>query len=170
MGLSMQCLQVKKLIAQKIVLYYIPRFVTVQIHLCVCRWQRCDAGSECGTSENERILGGSCDFRRMERLYRKSGITDVGEYRYRWFRLRPLYGDRSFVLIKIANMHFVSNVDGTHIAETLKKVNPETTLFLVASKTFTTQETMTNANSAHDWLLAAAKDNSAVAKRCCTFY
>ena len=62
------------------------------------------------------------------------------------------------------NMHFVSNVDGTHIAETLKKVNPETTLFLVASKTFTTQETMTNANSARDWLLAAAKDGSAVAK------
>ena len=62
------------------------------------------------------------------------------------------------------NMHFVSNVDGTHIAETLRKVNPETTLFLVASKTFTTQETMTNANSARDWLLAAAKDNSAVAK------
>ena len=62
------------------------------------------------------------------------------------------------------NMHFVSNVDGTHIAETLKKVNPETTLFLVASKTFTTQETMTNANSARDWLLSAAKDNSAVAK------
>lgn len=62
------------------------------------------------------------------------------------------------------NMHFVSNVDGTHIAETLKKVNPETTLFLIASKTFTTQETMTNANSARDWLLAAAKDNNAVAK------
>lgn len=62
------------------------------------------------------------------------------------------------------NMHFVSNVDGTHIAETLKKVNPETTLFLVASKTFTTQETMTNANSAREWLLVAAKDNNAVAK------
>ncbi|HHF6601411.1 TPA: glucose-6-phosphate isomerase [Haemophilus influenzae] len=62
------------------------------------------------------------------------------------------------------NMHFVSNVDGTHIAETLKKVNPETTLFLVASKTFTTQETMTNAQSARDWLLKAAKDESAVAK------
>ncbi|OOF37522.1 glucose-6-phosphate isomerase [Rodentibacter heidelbergensis] len=62
------------------------------------------------------------------------------------------------------SMHFVSNVDGTHIAETLKKVNPETTLFLVASKTFTTQETMTNAESARDWLLSAAKDKSAVAK------
>lgn len=60
--------------------------------------------------------------------------------------------------------HFVSNVDGTHIAETLKKVNPETTLFLVASKTFTTQETMTNAISARDWFLAAAADNAHVAK------
>ena len=65
---------------------------------------------------------------------------------------------------KHLNVHFVSNVDGTHIAETLKKVNPETTLVLVASKTFTTQETMTNAHSARDWLLAAAKDESAVAK------
>ena len=62
------------------------------------------------------------------------------------------------------NVHFVSNVDGTHIAETLKKVNPETTLFLIASKTFTTQETMANAFSARDWFLAAAKDNEAVAK------
>ncbi|WP_373777876.1 glucose-6-phosphate isomerase [Glaesserella sp.] len=62
------------------------------------------------------------------------------------------------------NMHFVSNVDGTHIAETLRKTNPETTLFLVASKTFTTQETMTNALSAREWLLASAKDESAVAK------
>ena len=62
------------------------------------------------------------------------------------------------------NMHFVSNVDGTHIAEVLKKVNPETTLFLVASKTFTTQETMTNAHSARDWFLATAGDNKHVAK------
>ena len=62
------------------------------------------------------------------------------------------------------NMHFVSNVDGTHIAETLEKVDPETTLVLVASKTFTTQETMTNALTARDWLLAAAKDQAAVAK------
>ncbi|OOS02009.1 glucose-6-phosphate isomerase [Canicola haemoglobinophilus] len=61
-------------------------------------------------------------------------------------------------------MHFVSNVDGTHIAETLKKVNPETTLFLIASKTFTTQETMTNALSAREWFLAAAKDQCQVAK------
>ncbi|MCG9553825.1 glucose-6-phosphate isomerase [Vibrio sp. Isolate31] len=62
------------------------------------------------------------------------------------------------------NMHFVSNVDGTHIVETLKSLNPETTLFLVASKTFTTQETMTNAHSARDWFLAEAGDNAHVAK------
>lgn len=62
------------------------------------------------------------------------------------------------------NMHFVSNVDGTHIAEILCKLNPETTLFLVASKTFTTQETMTNAHTARDWLLVSAKDETAVAK------
>ena len=62
------------------------------------------------------------------------------------------------------NMHFVSNVDGTHIAEVLKKVNPETTLFLVASKTFTTQEAMTNAHSARDWFLKAAGDEKHVAK------
>ncbi len=60
--------------------------------------------------------------------------------------------------------HFVSNVDGTDLAETLKQLNPETTLFLVASKTFTTQEPMMNAHSARDWLLAAAKDEAAVAK------
>ncbi|MBS9524764.1 glucose-6-phosphate isomerase [Litoribacter alkaliphilus] len=59
---------------------------------------------------------------------------------------------------------FVSNVDGTHMAETLKKVDPETTLFFIASKTFTTQETMTNAHTARDWFLDKAKDESAVAK------
>ena len=55
------------------------------------------------------------------------------------------------------NVHFVSNVDGNHIAEVLKNLNPETTLFIVASKTFTTQETMTNANSAKDWFLKSGK-------------
>ena len=59
---------------------------------------------------------------------------------------------------------FVSNVDGTHIAETLKKVDPETTLFFIASKTFTTQETMTNAHTARNWFLEQAKEESAVAK------
>ncbi|WP_153798809.1 glucose-6-phosphate isomerase [Foetidibacter luteolus] len=59
--------------------------------------------------------------------------------------------------------YFVSNVDGTHIAETLKKVTPDETLFLVASKTFTTQETMTNAHTARSWFLESAKDESHVA-------
>ncbi|KPQ13188.1 MAG: glucose-6-phosphate isomerase Pgi [Algoriphagus marincola HL-49] len=59
---------------------------------------------------------------------------------------------------------FVSNVDGTHIAETLRKVDPETTLFFIASKTFTTQETMTNAHTARNWFLEHAKDEKAVAK------
>ncbi len=62
------------------------------------------------------------------------------------------------------NVHFVSNVDGTHLVETVKPLNPETTLFIVASKTFTTQETMTNAESARDWFLDTAKDKAAVAK------
>jgi glucose-6-phosphate isomerase len=60
--------------------------------------------------------------------------------------------------------HFVSNVDATQIVETLKQVTPEETLFLIASKTFTTQETMTNAHSARDWFLRAAKDEAHVAK------
>ncbi|MGJ1242354.1 glucose-6-phosphate isomerase [Sphingobacterium siyangense] len=62
------------------------------------------------------------------------------------------------------NVHFVSNVDGTHIAETLKAVNPETTLFLIASKTFTTQETMANAHTAKDWFLASGALQEDVAK------
>jgi glucose-6-phosphate isomerase len=60
--------------------------------------------------------------------------------------------------------YFVSNVDATHIEETLKKVNPEETIFLIASKTFTTQETMTNALTARDWFLEKAKDKAHVAK------
>jgi glucose-6-phosphate isomerase len=60
--------------------------------------------------------------------------------------LKP-YWDRSMT------PHFVSNVDGTHIAETLRAVDPETTLFIIASKTFTTQETLTNARTARTWLL-----------------
>jgi len=62
------------------------------------------------------------------------------------------------------NIHFVSNVDGTHIAETLKKVSPETTLFLIASKTFTTQETMTNAHTARTWFLESTKDEKHIKK------
>jgi glucose-6-phosphate isomerase len=71
--------------------------------------------------------------------------------------LRPYGSDR-------LRVHFVSNVDGTHIAETLKTVDPRTTLFIVASKTFTTQETITNAKTARAWLLETMKDPAAVAK------
>ena len=60
--------------------------------------------------------------------------------------------------------HFVSNVDGTHLAETLKKLDAETTLFIVSSKTFTTQETLTNAHSARVWLVEKLGDERAVAK------
>jgi glucose-6-phosphate isomerase len=60
--------------------------------------------------------------------------------------------------------YFVSNVDGTHIAETLRGLNPETTLFIIASKTFTTQETITNAESAREWFLASANDRAHIAK------
>ncbi|XP_056307805.1 glucose-6-phosphate isomerase a [Danio aesculapii] len=62
------------------------------------------------------------------------------------------------------NVWFVSNIDGTHMAKTLAQLNAETTLFIIASKTFTTQETITNAETAREWFLQAAKDKSAVAK------
>lgn len=62
------------------------------------------------------------------------------------------------------NVHFVSNVDGNHMAEVVKDLNPETTLFIIASKTFTTQETMTNANSAKEWFLKSGAKNEDVAK------
>ncbi|KAL9092088.1 MAG: hypothetical protein Q9159_001087 [Coniocarpon cinnabarinum] len=71
--------------------------------------------------------------------------------------LKP-YGDPNL------DMHFVSNIDGTHIAEALKRSDPETTLFLIASKTFTTAETTTNANTAKSWFLEKAKEESHIAK------
>jgi glucose-6-phosphate isomerase len=62
------------------------------------------------------------------------------------------------------SVHFVSNVDGTHISETLKKLHPETTLFMIASKTFTTQETMTNAFTARQWFLYHVKEDKHIAR------
>ncbi|KAG1934065.1 glucose-6-phosphate isomerase [Pimephales promelas] len=62
------------------------------------------------------------------------------------------------------NVWFVSNIDGTHMAKTLAQLNAETALFIIASKTFTTQETITNAETAREWFLQSAKDKSAVAK------
>ncbi|PVU86222.1 hypothetical protein BB560_006791, partial [Smittium megazygosporum] len=62
------------------------------------------------------------------------------------------------------NVHFCSNIDGTHISEIIKKINAETVLFIISSKTFTTQETITNAESAKEWFLSEAKDAAHVAK------
>ena len=62
------------------------------------------------------------------------------------------------------NVHFVSNVDGTHISETLKQLDTETVLFIIASKTFTTQETLTNAHTARDWFMQNAGDETAIAR------
>ena len=66
------------------------------------------------------------------------------------------FGDHSVHQVG-PNVHFVSNIDGTHLAEVLKRVNPETVLFIVASKTFTTQETITNATSAKNWFINKTK-------------
>jgi glucose-6-phosphate isomerase len=68
------------------------------------------------------------------------------------------YGDRKMTL------HFVSNIDGTHMAEALRDSDPETTLFLIASKTFTTAETTTNAHSAKDWFLEKTDGKGDIAK------
>ncbi|PSU44985.1 glucose-6-phosphate isomerase [Photobacterium frigidiphilum] len=97
--------------------------------------------------------------------YTGQEITDVVNIGIGGSDLGPYMVSEALVPYKTRlNMHFVSNVDGTHIAETLKDLNPETTLFLIASKTFTTQETMTNAHSARDWFLATAQDQAHVAK------
>jgi glucose-6-phosphate isomerase len=87
-------------------------------------------------------------------------ITDIVNIGIGGSDLGPLMVCEALKPYKIPHLetHFVSNVDGTHIAETLKVLNPETTLFIVASKTFTTQETMTNAESARKWFLEKASD------------
>ncbi len=95
--------------------------------------------------------------------YTGKAITDVVNIGIGGSDLGPLVVTEALKPYKNhLNLHFVSNVDGTHIAETLKQVDPETTLFIIASKTFTTQETMTNANSARDWFLESAKDKNVV--------
>ncbi|MHA8071539.1 glucose-6-phosphate isomerase [Aquirufa ecclesiirivi] len=97
--------------------------------------------------------------------YTNKSITDVVNIGIGGSDLGPVMVTEALKPYKThLNVHFVSNVDGTHIAETLKKVNPETTLFLIASKTFTTQETMANAFTARDWFLKTAQDESAVSK------
>ena len=93
-------------------------------------------------------------------------ITDIVSIGIGGSNLGPLmvtealaaFGDKKFA------MHYVSNIDGVQIADVLAKLNPETTLFVISSKTFTTQETMTNARTAQAWFLKAAGDKSAIAK------
>lgn len=107
----------------------------------------------------ERVIGGEW------KGYTGKTITDVVNIGIGGSDLGPYMVTEALKPYKNhLGMHFVSNVDGTHIAETLKTLNPETTLFLVASKTFTTQETMTNAHSARDWFLKSAGDEAHVAK------
>ncbi|MEE1946071.1 glucose-6-phosphate isomerase [Pedobacter sp. KR3-3] len=97
--------------------------------------------------------------------YTGKAITDIVNIGIGGSDLGPVMVTEALKAYKIRlNLHFVSNVDGTHLAETLKAVNPETTLFLVASKTFTTQETMTNANSARDWFLDSGAKKEDIAK------
>lgn len=97
--------------------------------------------------------------------YTNKPITDIVNIGIGGSDLGPVMATESLKpYAKKLKVHFVSNVDGTHIAETLKKVSPETTLFMIASKTFTTQETMANAHSARDWFLKTAIDEEFVKK------
>lgn len=107
---------------------------------------------------SDRIISGSW------KGYTGKAITDVVNIGIGGSDLGPVMVTEALKAYSKPNikLHFVSNVDGTHIVETLKKVSPETTLFIVASKTFTTQETMSNAHSARKWFLDAAKDEAHV--------
>ncbi|MFD0939903.1 glucose-6-phosphate isomerase [Pedobacter boryungensis] len=97
--------------------------------------------------------------------YTGKAITDIVNIGIGGSDLGPVMVTEALKAYKTRlNMHFVSNIDGTHLAETLKSVNPETTLFLVASKTFTTQETMTNAHSAREWFLNSGAKTEDIAK------
>ena len=97
--------------------------------------------------------------------YTGKAVTDVVNIGIGGSDLGPLMAVRALAHYGKADLrvHFVSNVDGTHLAETLKNLDPATTLFVIASKTFTTQETLTNARSARAWFLHTAGDESAVA-------
>lgn len=108
---------------------------------------------------SEKIISGSW------KGYTGKAITDVVNIGIGGSDLGPVMVTEALKAYKNhLNMHFVSNVDGTQIVETLKGLSPETTLFLIASKTFTTQETMTNAHSARDWFLTQGSSEKDVAK------
>lgn len=97
--------------------------------------------------------------------YTGKAITDIVNIGIGGSDLGPVMVTEALKAYKTRlNLHFVSNIDGTHLVETLKSVDPETTLFLVASKTFTTQETMTNAHSAREWFLNSGAQTADIAK------
>lgn len=98
--------------------------------------------------------------------YSGKAITDIVNIGIGGSDLGPVMVTEALKHYQVPNIkaHFVSNVDGTHIAETLKDLNPESTLFIIASKTFTTQETMTNADSAKGWFLKEGGNQDAVKK------
>lgn len=109
-------------------------------------------------SFSESIISGSW------KGYNGKSITDIVNIGIGGSDLGPLMVTEALKYYQKENirLHFVSNVDGTHMAETLKRVSPETTLFIIASKTFTTQETMTNAETARAWFLSYAKNTDFV--------
>ncbi|MEK6477687.1 glucose-6-phosphate isomerase [Catalinimonas sp. 4WD22] len=109
---------------------------------------------------SEQLISGSW------KGYSGKAITDIVNIGIGGSDLGPVMVTEALKHYQLPNIkaHFVSNVDGTHIAETLKALNPETTLFIIASKTFTTQETMTNADSAKAWFLKEGGNQNAVKK------
>ncbi|SDD86404.1 glucose-6-phosphate isomerase [Riemerella columbipharyngis] len=108
---------------------------------------------------SERVISGT------HKGFSGKAITDVVNIGIGGSDLGPVMACKALQHYKTRlNIHFVSNVDGNHLAETLKNLNPETTLFIIASKTFTTQETMTNAHSAKDWFLKSDAQKDDVAK------
>ena len=109
-------------------------------------------------SFSERIISGEW------KGYTGKPITDIVNIGIGGSDLGPLMVTEALQPYRKPHIHthFVSNVDGTHISETLKRLSPETTLFMIASKTFTTQETMTNAHTARKWFLDSSRDESSV--------
>jgi glucose-6-phosphate isomerase len=109
-------------------------------------------------SFSERIISGEW------KGYTGKPITDIVNIGIGGSDLGPLMVTEALQPYRkpLIQAHFVSNVDGTHISETLKRLSPESTLFMIASKTFTTQETMTNAHTARKWFLDSSRDESSV--------
>uniref|UniRef100_A0A3Q1EFA6 Glucose-6-phosphate isomerase n=1 Tax=Acanthochromis polyacanthus TaxID=80966 RepID=A0A3Q1EFA6_9TELE len=128
-------------------------------HLCVCLMRVC-VFNECVCVCVQRVRSGDW------KGFSGKSITDVVNIGIGGSDLGPLMVTEALKPYSAGgpNVWFVSNIDGTHLAKTLAHLNAETTLFIIASKTFTTQETITNAESAKDWFLQTAGDKSAVAK------